>query len=469
MNYREILKEIKPSKSERETVHKIAKEAIDYINKKSEKENIDVEAILVGSVAKDTWLSGKADIDIFINFPLEKSEDYLKEKGLYLGYECSKHLNGTAEKKYASHPYIISHINNYDVDFVPCYKIDNANQLKSAVDRTLLHTQYMEKHLTENQKDEVLLLKKFMSEIGTYGSEFKVGGFAGYLCEILILKYDNFENTMQKVSKWKNNTKIDLESYGTSKFFKDPLIAIDPIDKNRNVAASLKREKMAEFVIASRNFLNSDNKKRNEYFHEFKKKIDLNYLISQFRDRKTKIITIKFNIPNVPVDSLHPQLRKTQVSLEEKLENNDFSVFKSDYWTDEDGIAIFIFELNVYKQSKYRIHEGPKIWGEEASSNFLASHKDTSYILGDTLVLNKKREFETAKEFIKFVFTCEHIHIIKVGKNLKETIINSYELNDIKELLNNDNYLNDEANISYFNDFLKFLDDFLNPGQLLKR
>ena len=468
MDYKEILKEIKPSIAEREKVRKIAKEAIDYINKKSKKENIGVEAILVGSVAKDTWLSGKADIDIFINFSLEKSEDYLKEKGLYLGYECSNHLNGIAEEHYASHPYITSHIKGYDVDFVPCYKIANASQLKSAVDRTLLHTQYMEKHLDSNQKDEVLLLKKFMSEVGTYGSEFKVGGFAGYLCEILILKYGSFENTLKAASEWKNKTKIDLENYGTSNLFKDPLIAIDPTDENRNVAASLRMEKMAEFVIASRNFLLA-NKKKIDYFHEISKKIDFDKIISQFKDRKTKIITIKFNTPNVPADSLHPQLKKTQQSIEEKLESNDFFVFKSDYWTDENKIAIFIFELNVYKQNKYRIHEGPKIWDKKASSNFLASHPDISYILEDTLVLNKKREFETAQKFIKFVLSYENIHIIKIGKNLKDTIVDSYELNDIDYLLNNDAYLNDKTNISYFNDFLNFLDDFLNPGQLLKR
>jgi len=469
MDYKEILKEIKPSKAEREKVHKIAKDAIDYINKKSKNENIDAETILVGSVAKDTWLSGKADIDIFINFPLEKSEAYLREKGLYLGYECSKHLNGKAEEHYASHPYITSNINNYDVDFVPCYKITNASQLKSAVDRTILHTQYMQEHLDENQKEEVLFLKKFMSEVGTYGSEFKVGGFAGYLCEILILRYSTFEKTLASASNWKNKTKIDLENYGTSNLFKDSLIAIDPTDKNRNVGASLRKEKMAEFVIASRNFLNSLNGKKIDYFHEINEKISLDKVISQFKDRKAKIITIKFNIPSVPVDTLHPQLRKTQQSLEEKLEDNDFSVFKSDYWTDEDKIAIFIFELNVYKQSKYRIHEGPKIWDKQASCNFLATHKDICYVLGDTLVLNKKREFETAEKFIEFVLSCENIHIIKVGKNLKDLIVNSYELNDIEELLNNDTYLKDASNISYFNDFLKFLDDFLNPGRLLKR
>lgn len=479
MNYKEILKEIKPTKEESTLVHKIATEAIDCINNIVKKEDIEIKAILVGSIAKDTWLSGSSenqrfsdiakskilqssDIDIFICFPLNTDLKYLKEKGLFLGYECSNYMNGIAEEHYASHPYLTSHINGYDVDFVPCYNIDSAEELKSAVDRTILHTNYIKKHLKDTQKDEVLLLKKFMSAVGTYGSEFKIGGFAGYLCEMLILKYNTFEETLKAASNWKNRTIIDLEKYGTAKLFNDPLIAIDPTDKNRNVGAALQREKMAEFVIASRNFLDGDDEKKISYFKPIQREIKCNDIINQFKDRETKTITISFDIPDVSVDSLHPQLRKTTQSITEKLEDNEFSVFKSDYWSDEENIAIFIFELNVYKQNKYYIHEGPKIWDKKACDNFLASHNDDYYIIEDRIVLNKQREFKTAKKFIKTVLTEENIHIIKVGKNLKDLIIGSYEINSIKKLLKN-------KNLNQNSDFLNFLDDFLNPGKLLKR
>lgn len=479
MNYRKILNEIKPTKEESETVHKIATDAINCINNIAKRENINIEPLLVGSIAKGTWLSGNSenqkdsniskskilqnsDIDIFINFPLDTDLDYLKEKGLFLGYECSKHLNGIAEEHYASHPYLTSHINGYDIDFVPCYKIDCAENLKSAVDRTILHTQYIQKHLKNEQKDEVLLLKKFMKEVGTYGSEFKVGGFAGYLCEMLILRYNTFEETLKAASNWKNKTIIDLKEYGTAHLFNDSLIAIDPTDKNRNVGAALRKEKVAEFVIASRNFLNSEDDEKIDYFHPITKTINCKNIIKQFKDRKTKTITITFDIPEVPVDSLHPQLKKTEQSIAEKLGNNEFSVFKSDYWTDEENIAVLIFELNVYKQNKYYIHEGPKIWDKKACNNFLAKHGDNYYILEDIIVLNKEREFRTAKEFIENILTKENIHIIKVGKNLKDLIISNYKINNIKKLLG-------ETELDKNSDFLNFLDNFLNPGQLLKR
>ncbi|KZX17120.1 tRNA nucleotidyltransferase, second domain [Methanobrevibacter cuticularis] len=459
MNYDNILKDIEPNKEEIAKVHGIAYDVIEYINNKAKEENIDAIAKLVGSVAKGTWLSGNADIDIFINFPLETKEEELKEKGLYLAYECNNALNGIAEEHYASHPYITSHINGCKVDIVPCYNIKDAEELKSAVDRTLLHTNYILANLKEEQKKEVLLLKKFMKEVGVYGSEFKVGGFAGYLCEILILQYETFENTLKKTSHWKKNTIIDLENYGTSKKFKEPLIAIDPTDKNRNVGAALTTQKMGEFIASSRNFIKDP---KIDYFYPKKTTTpNKEELKNLFQDRESKTLSLTFNIPDIPIDNLYPQIKKTSVSLKEKLEFEGFNVINSSYWTDEKKIAIIIIELDTWTQSKYKIHEGPKIWNKEASTEFLAIHGNDCYLKGEQWVLKKPRTIRTPEEYINFVLKKDNIHILKLGKNLKDLIADTYNLAIIEELLLINNYCN--------NDFLDFLNDYLNPGKLLKR
>ena len=90
---------------------------------------------------------------------------------------------------------------------------------------------------------------------GTYGSEFKVGGFAGYLCELLIIKYGSFEETLKAATNWQYGHIIDLEDYGTGGQFNDPLIMIDPTDKNRNVGAALRLNKFSEFIQSARNYL----------------------------------------------------------------------------------------------------------------------------------------------------------------------------------------------------------------------
>lgn len=495
MNYESILKQLRPTSEEIDAVNGTTEKVINFINELCEKEGIDAKANAVGSVAKNTWLRGKSDIDIFISFPIDTDMDYLKEKGLDIAYKTNEALDGNPSEHYASHPYLTCDIDGFEVDIVPCYAIGEGQSIISAVDRTILHTKYIQRHLRKEQEDEVLLLKKFMDAVGTYGSEFKTGGFAGYLCELLILKYGTFEATLRTAQNWKRHTVIDLEDFGTAGnplFKNDPLVFIDPTDKNRNVGAALRMERYVDFIVASRNFLGiaDDNdlneEEKQEKIIEFFKPLEkehlfgksneeiANYIMESFKDRETQTLVIKFPIPEMSADALHPQLLKTVSSICEKIEMEEFSVFKYDYWTDEERFVIFTIELNVFKQGKYYIHKGPKVWPKKACGNFKKKWQDALYPLDEFMVLTREREFKTAKEFIVHMLNMENIHIIKVGKNIKEAICNDHILLEIDEFLNDlDNQFNYE--ISNQNggelagDYLNSLDDFLNPGQYLKR
>lgn len=461
MDYREILNEIKPDKNEKIKLNNITSKIINSINKICNEEGLNARAEAVGSVAKETCLKGKSDIDIFIVYPLHTPLEVLKEKGLEIGYKISEKYNGVADEHYASHPYITSLIDGYEIDFVPCYNIKDASEMESAVDRTILHTKYIKSHLKDEQVDEVLLLKRFMDCIGVYGSEFKVGGFAGYLCEILILKYGSFENVTREVSNWRYKTIIDLEDYGTSELFEDPLIAIDPTDKNRNVAAALRKDKMEEFIFACRNFIESDNKI--DFFYPIKKdNLSKNNIIEKFHKRGSKTYIIEFDIPSVPVDTLHPQLKKTEESLREKIEEEGFEVFKSGYWTNEKDNGILIYDMNISKLNNIKVHYGPKIWAKQACINFKKANGNKCYVLDEFLVVNKEREFKTVTDLIEKIFTKENIFKIKIGKNLKNIALNTFKLYLIENYLKT---LKDEE----LDDFLNFLDDFINPGQHTRR
>ena len=493
MNYELILEKLRPGQEEIDAVRKTTEKVICFINETCREEGIDAKAYIVGSVAKKTWLSGKSDIDIFITFPYEEEMDYLKEKGLYLAYKANDHFRGDASEHYASHPYLTCDIDGLEIDIVPCYDLSGGKPIKSAVDRTILHTEFIKENLSEEQEDEVLLLKKFMDAVGTYGSEFKTGGFAGYLCELLILEYGTFEDTLRAVQNWKFHTMIDLKDYGTAndKIFKeDPLVFIDPTDKNRNVGAALRIEKFVDFIVASRNFLDVlddsclDEDEKEEKLIEFFKPLHKGHLdksneeiakdiLESFKDRETQTLVIKFPIPEMSADALHPQLLKTIKSICEKIDMEEFSVFKYDYWTDEEKYVIFTIELNVFKQGKYYIHKGPKVWPKKACDNFKEKWQDALYPLDDFMVLTRERPFKTAKDFIVDILE-NNIHIIKVGKNIKNAISNEYVLLEIDEFLNDlDNQFNyDTSNKTaeeLAKDYLNSLDDFLNPGQYIKR
>ena len=450
MNYDSILKDIKPTVDEKQHINDVSSKIIKFLHKTSCELNIDAEINLVGSVAKNTALRGKSDIDIFIAFPLNTDKKDLKENGLKLGHLCCEEFKSTPEHHFASHPYVTTEIEGCDVDIVPCYSIDDGSQLKSAVDRTILHTRYVKENINPQMEDEILLLKRFMAMTGTYGSEFKVGGFAGYLCELLIINYGTFEDTLKSAINWKYGEVIDLKDYGTSNLFKDPLIVIDPTDKNRNVGAALRLDRMAEFIQSARNYLFCDNKK--DYFYPALNKLNKNDILKEFDLRNSELIAIRFTIPDIPLDTLHPQLRKTSQALERKLNKEEFNVFKADYWSDEINTCIILIELSSSHLNNVKINKGPRVFINQACENFVKKYgRENCYIKDDYLVHTQKREYTNAFDLIKYVLTEEHINLIKVGKNLKKNLINTHEFIDIEEI-------NPE-----------FLEDFLYPGRHIVR
>lgn len=429
INFNGVLNAIKPTEDEMGKVDALSGKLIDLLNQIAKENGINAEAVLVGSVAKDTWLHGKADIDIFMKFPLNVDEAYLKEKGLFLGLECIKKMNGKHELRYASHPYVTGFLNGFDIDFVPCYTIKSAKELKSAVDRTILHTEYVKNKLKENQKDEVLLLKKFMESINTYGAEFKVGGFSGYLCELLIIHYGTFMAVLEAASEnWGPKIMIDIEKYGTAKQFNEPMVAIDPTDKNRNVSAALRQQKISEFIVASRNFLDDP---KEEYFLDKALSVNLDYIKSEFKRRGTKTLLISFKPPQVPADALYPQIKKTENSLKGVLEREDFKVFDSSSWSDEELNVIILLEMEIWELPKVKKNLGPFIWSKNHQERFIDKYGNKVYVDDDRWVANIEREYKEVELFLEDILTENKIGLLRFGKHIKKEILKEHQIIDI--------------------------------------
>jgi len=284
-------------------------------------------------------------------------------------------------------------IENHDIDIVPCYKIEKIEQMKSSVDRTPLHTKFVLENMSEKQKDDTRILKKFMKLINVYGSEFKIMGFSGYLCELLILYYGSFENVIKEASKWRFKQKIVFEKI--EKDFSDPLIIIDPVDSSRNAASCVSLQKFSEFIYYSRKFLK--DKKFEEIKTEYKK------------SEGTELIVLNFNTDLIE-DLLFPQLRKTRDFIKGYLEKNDFRIYRSKVFNS--GI---LFELEVFELPKMKIHRGPFVYDEKNCENFIEKHNKV-FITGDRLCTEVERKFRTAKECIEFLIKKRE----GFGKDLKK-------------------------------------------------
>ena len=106
MDYEAILNDIKPTEAEKKHIFSVSGSIMKFLQNACDDKDIDASINLVGSVAKNTALKGKSDIDIFIAFPLQTDKKILKEKGLELAHECCDEFGSTPQHHFASHPYV---------------------------------------------------------------------------------------------------------------------------------------------------------------------------------------------------------------------------------------------------------------------------------------------------------------------------------------------------------------------------
>jgi tRNA nucleotidyltransferase (CCA-adding enzyme) len=355
-----VLKSIKPSEAERKRMKKVADTLIERVNRTCKMLDVPARAMLVGSAARDTWLRSERDIDIFILFPEDLSREELEKKGLAV---ARKVAGKKGREQYAEHPYITTEFDGFDVDLVPCYDVADSSRIKSAVDRTPYHNRYIKERLTPKLADEVLLLKRFIYGAGAYGAELKVQGFSGYLCELLIMYHRSFKETVDAASKWSPSTIIDLESSYPDQaevralFQGQPLIVIDPVDSNRNVAAAVSMQNFATFVRECQDFMRKPSARF--FFPRKVKHLTKKQIETILRRRGTYSFCIVFKSPNIVADMLYPQLRKTERALAAELARAGFEVIRSDVWAN--AKSIILIELVTSELPRVQVHVGPPI------------------------------------------------------------------------------------------------------------
>ncbi|MFB3766300.1 MAG: CCA tRNA nucleotidyltransferase [Methanotrichaceae archaeon] len=414
----------------------VAKSILSRINRLSESLGLNCRAILVGSAARGTWLAGDHDLDIFIAVS--------EETDLTRALELARIVAPEHEEKYAEHPYVHAFIEGFDVDLVPCYLLESAACIKSAVDRTPFHTQYISAHI-ESLEDEVLLLKQFMKGIGVYGSELKVGGFSGYLAELLILRYGSFIDALKAASSWRPGEIIDLEKHSIMQH-NEPLIVVDPVDPARNVAAALTLDKMLQFESASRCFLKAPDIRF--FFPERQKPLSDERLMDAIQKRKSCFILIEFDAPNVVEDILFPQLRKAEDSVRALLKRNEFSVLRSDVCSYSDK-ASMLLELDIWKLPDVVRRIGPPVWDEQNLARFLEAHPN---ILSGPYIENGRAVVEVTRKYMLAIDLLEkEISSISLGKHLSAEIKKGYKIYVNQEL----SQIKDEAFRIFLADYLE--------------
>ncbi len=182
-----------PSPSEKKKIDALAARILAKTEEEAGRYTEVHDAILGGSFAKGTWLPSDVDIDVFIRISPQVDVETFERIGLSIGSRvASGHPKG---KKYAQHPYTEATIDGVRVNLVPCYDVEPPNW-KSAADRSPYHLRLVE-GLRDDQKLQIRLLKRFMKGVGVYGAEIESQGFSGYVAEVLVMKYADFEGVLR--------------------------------------------------------------------------------------------------------------------------------------------------------------------------------------------------------------------------------------------------------------------------------
>ncbi|MFO7872536.1 MAG: CCA tRNA nucleotidyltransferase [Candidatus Undinarchaeales archaeon] len=413
-----VLKRTVPSKKEEKKI----KEFADSVISKIKENNHDAE--LEGSLAKGTWNAGSHDLDIFIFFDNKISRETLEKEGIRIGKKIIKEYGAEPEIAYAEHPYVKSEINNFELDIVPCYTHKKLECLKSAVDRTPFHTKYIKEKLSEKQKNEVRLLKRFMKGIGVYSARESVHGFSGYLCELLILKYETFKKTIKSAKNWEHGLVIDIENYYENEKtlknkFDHALIVIDPIDKDRNVAAALKKNNFDLFIFAVNEFLKEP--KINFFYPNPVEPLSKKVLKKEFKKR-SPIFFVKFKAPDLIEDTLYAQLRSSLHSLTSAMKRKDFEFLGSDFFVNNH--AYFLLDLEYDELPEVKRLEGPPTSvSKEDQDAFVQKYKKFDPWLEDERwYVEVPRKLTSAKSAISYIIKNPRKHGLakSISKSLKK-------------------------------------------------
>ncbi|RKD93348.1 CCA tRNA nucleotidyltransferase [Halopiger aswanensis] len=431
-----VRERVDPDAEERERLREVADRLTERAEAAATDLCPDADVLQVGSTARNTWISGDRDIDVFVRFPPELDRETLEQYGLEVGHATLP----DGHEEYAEHPYVKGTVEGFDVDVVPCFRLESATEIRSAVDRTPFHTQYLEQRLDDDLAGDVRLAKQFLKGIGAYGSDLRTQGFSGYLTELLVCEYGGFRDLLEAAADWQPQVELDPEDHGERETaspsrneeggvadlpFDDPLVVIDPTDPERNVAAVCSAENVARFQHYAREFLAEPAV---EFFEPADPEpLTESELQEHLEHRGTTPVAVRFDAPDLVEDQLYPQLQKSLAGITQGLDDRGFDVFRATTFADD--TAVVFAELAVAERPSVERHEGPPVHVPGHAEGFYDAYADDPeaygpFIADDRYVTEREREFTAAADFLE----SDRLFDVGLGAHIETVLEDEYEV-----------------------------------------
>ncbi|MDF9747605.1 CCA tRNA nucleotidyltransferase [Natrinema salsiterrestre] len=433
----EVRDRVDPDEDERARLREVADRLMDRAGVAATERCAGADVLQVGSTARNTWISGDRDIDVFVRFPPELDRETLEEYGLAVGHATLP----DGHEEYAEHPYVKGEVDGFDIDVVPCFRLESATEIRSAVDRTPFHTQYLRERLDDDLAGDVRVTKQFLKGIGVYGSDLRTRGFSGYLTELLVCEYGGFRPLIEAAADWHPPVVLDPEDHGHARGtgsssrdevvsdgdppFDDPLIVIDPTDPERNVAAVCSAANVARFQHYARELLEEPQLDRFESREP--EPLAEAELREHLDGRGTTPVAIRFEAPDLVEDQLYPQLQKSLAGVTRGLDDRGFDVFRATAIADD--TAVVFAELAVSERPAVERHRGPPVHVRDHAEGFYDTYADDPTAYGPFIedgryVTEREREFTTAREFLE----SDRLFDVGLGAHVETALEDGYEV-----------------------------------------
>ncbi len=359
-----VLAGLTPNEEERQQVQAARKSLEEAATAALRAEGVDGVAAVQGSIAKDTWISGSADMDCFLVLPSDTPEDSLER----LVTAVASQVLSSPRKKYAQHPYLIGTRDGFQVDLVPAYQIQSSDQRLSAVDRTPLHTAWVQEHLDETTRDQVRLAKQWCKGVDVYGAETRIGGFSGYLLEVLVHHHGDFAGLRSWAESGCHPRRISLADDSVNDDV-SPLVVVDPVDPTRNCAAAVTAEALERIQVAAKAYREQPSK---QFFHPLPARAATEEELDQSLQAQNATWMGLVLAPQTDrLDIVFPQFQRAARIASESLERAGFPVrrMQVDGFGDDRNVGMQ-WVLDDATLPATKTHTGPRADQEPNASRF---------------------------------------------------------------------------------------------------
>jgi len=344
-----------PNPAARNRTVQVAEKVVSKVKDVTKAHSEVVSVFLGGSFAKDTWLPGDVDIDVFVKIAPNVDEKRFEEVGLSVGREA---LHGYKPgKNYAQHPYTEAIVDGFKVNVVPCYDV-KLGEWKSAADRSVHHVAFVRENLGEEARVQVRLLKKFMKAVGVYGAEIEKEGFSGYATEVLIYNYTTFESALGSFAVFVPDSKEE--------YFK----LFDPIDDARDLGKAMSRETVARMVLASRAFLENPSI---AYFRKVGGKARPKLL--------ERVYAIEFEHEELSEDTLWGELKRSARQVAKHVRDEGFALARVEAASDKMRSSAIVLLPVVDTLPDIDERFGPGVELKEGAKRFAAKNRQSAEMI----------------------------------------------------------------------------------------